>query len=75
MEDWPFSSFPFNLILNVEIDDQFGAGGFGNVNDSNFPITWYVDYVRYYTWETPPPPGAGYKGSWFQGSEFVGTIQ
>jgi hypothetical protein len=73
--DWPYSRQAFDLILNLEIDPLFGSGGIGNVNDSNFPITWYADYVRFYQLGTAPPAPAGYKGSWFSGGEFVGTIQ
>lgn len=47
---------PMHLILNLALGGQFPAM---NPEQSQFPLTMQVDYVRYYqSGDTPPPDGA-----------------
>ncbi len=44
-EEWPFDQ-PFHLILNLAIGG--GLGGQKGIDDSKFPHTFEIDYVRIY---------------------------
>ena len=53
---WPFNH-PIFLYMNIEPGDWAAGGGDLQYLDiSKFPVTYYVDYVRYYTWGSTPPP-------------------
>jgi hypothetical protein len=45
---WRFVK-PFYLLLNLAIGGNWG--GEKGINDSFFPLKYYIDYVRYYQWE------------------------
>ena len=45
-EEWPFDK-PFHLIFNIAIGGAWGRAG-GPIDDSVFPQTMYVDWVRVY---------------------------
>ena len=46
--EWPFDQ-PYSLIMNIAIGGQWG--GSRGVDDSIFPVTMEIDYVRYYKME------------------------
>ena len=45
-EAWPFDH-PFHLIINIAVGGMWGRAG-GGIDDSIFPQTLHVDYVRVY---------------------------
>jgi hypothetical protein len=49
--DWPFSS-PMFLYMDIEPGDWAGGGSVATVDLAKFPMTMYIDYVRYYEWST-----------------------
>jgi beta-glucanase (GH16 family) len=45
---WRFDR-PFYVLLNLAIGGNWG--GAQGIDDSIFPLTYLIDYVRYYQWE------------------------
>jgi len=45
---WRFDK-PFYLLLNLAIGGNWG--GTHGIDDTIFPLKYYIDYVRYYQWE------------------------
>lgn len=46
--EWPFDH-PYSLLMNIAIGGQWG--GSRGVDDSIFPVTMEIDYIRYYQFE------------------------
>ena len=46
--EWPFDH-PYSLLMNIAIGGQWG--GSRGIDDSIFPVTMEIDYVRYYKME------------------------
>jgi hypothetical protein len=52
-EDWPFQD-PLFLLMTIQIGT---IGGTGSINPAAFPLSFEIDYVRYYQLgATPPTP-------------------
>ena len=50
---WPFNE-RFYLILNLAVGGTWG--GAQGVDAAIFPLKYYIDFVRVYTWQTVPGP-------------------
>ncbi len=59
-ESWPYDH-PYHLILNLAIGGNWGRAG-GPIDDSIFPVSLEVDYVRVFEPATGSGEGAAVAG-------------
>ena len=54
-----WQQWPFDLDFHLIISQQLGGSWVGNVNASQLPVDYEIDYVKYYEYVPNPPPPAG----------------
>lgn len=55
--DW--RQWPFNRDFHLILSQQLGGSWVGNVNSSQLPVDFLIDYVKYYDYVPSPTPPSG----------------